>query len=372
MFKKIEALSVLIGTIIGAGVLGIPYVVMRSGFSIGLFHLIFLAILMILAGLYLGEIALRTKGAHQLTGYAEKYLGKTGKKLMMLAFAFGIYSALLAYLTGEGISISHLIFGSSNNAFLMGIIFWVCLSTLSYFGLKSLRKGETLGVSAIIILIFLILILFWNKIDVSNLSYANYQNFFVPFGVILFAYLGFSTIPEAKAILGKDKGDIKRIIIGANLLVFVVYTLFALVVLGSLGISTPQIATISLGKIFILLGIFTMLTSYLALSVALIDMFKLDYKMSHAKSWILTSILPFIIYIFLELFNIANFTKILGIGGTISGGLTAILIVLMAEKAKKKGDVKPEYSIPLPKIIKWAIIVIFTLGALFEIFPNLI
>jgi amino acid permease len=53
MNKTFIALCTLIGSAIGAGVLGIPYVIMRSGFSIGLFHLIFIAIIMTITMLYL-------------------------------------------------------------------------------------------------------------------------------------------------------------------------------------------------------------------------------------------------------------------------------------------------------------------------------
>ena len=77
--KAILAASTLIGTIIGAGIFGIPYVVVKSGFPIGLTHILIIAILTIITMLYLGEIALRTKENCHLAGYAEKYLGKKGK-----------------------------------------------------------------------------------------------------------------------------------------------------------------------------------------------------------------------------------------------------------------------------------------------------
>ena len=74
----IAGLAILIGTAIGAGILGIPYVVAKSGFLIGLGYIILLGLIILLVNLYLGEIILRTKGKHQLGGYAKKYLGKTG------------------------------------------------------------------------------------------------------------------------------------------------------------------------------------------------------------------------------------------------------------------------------------------------------
>ena len=87
----------LTGTIIGAGILGLPYVFSQSGYLMGLFWLLFLGGVVLYVFLCLGEVALRTRVDHQLPGYAKKYLGKWGERIMIFAFLFGVYSALLAY-----------------------------------------------------------------------------------------------------------------------------------------------------------------------------------------------------------------------------------------------------------------------------------
>ncbi len=367
MSKLIFAVAALIGTIIGAGVLGIPYVIVQSGFGIGFFHLVLILVMMVITMLYLGEIALRTKTNHHLAGYAEKYLGKKGKILMFLSLIFGIYSAILAYLIAEGESWSFLLFNTTQYEFYAGLIFWLVLSAITYFGLKAMEEGEVIGVMLIFLMIISIVVLFWNKIDAGNLSYVNMKNFFVPFGVILFAYLGFTAIPEIERILGKEKRLMKKTIISANLIAFVIYTIFALVVVGVKGAETPELATLALGKPFVLLGIATMFTSYLALSIALIDTMRFDFSFSKRKAWLSVISAPIIIYTILQFFNIASFVKILGIGGVISGGLTAILILFMARNAKKLGDREPEYSIPYSRILTWILLVIFAVGTILEL-----
>ncbi|MDD5700303.1 MAG: aromatic amino acid transport family protein, partial [Candidatus Nanoarchaeia archaeon] len=190
MVKFITAASVLIGTIIGAGYLGIPYVVAQSGFPLGLINLAVVCAILLLTMLYLGEISLRTKERHQLPGYAEKYLGKKGKILMFFALVIGIYSALLAYLIAEGESWSVLLFGSTAYSLHISLIFWLILSLMSYFGLKAVEEADLVGISLVAIMIISLVVLFWNRIDVSNLNHVSPKNFFVPFGVILFAFLG--------------------------------------------------------------------------------------------------------------------------------------------------------------------------------------
>ncbi|MAG37915.1 hypothetical protein CMI45_00810 [Candidatus Pacearchaeota archaeon] len=365
--KTFTAIATLMGTAIGAGILGIPYVASLSGFPIALVHLIVIGALVLLTVLYLGEIGLRTKKNHQLPGYAELYLGKKGKNLMILAFAFGIYAALIAYLIGESQSLSFIFFDSAKYSLSLGFAFWLILSLVTYRGLKSLEQGEKLGVSAIIILIVAIAVLTWKNISPQNISYINPQNFFVPFGVILFAYLGFAATPEVERILKNNKKSVFKSLITAYILIFLIYTVFTFVVLGSQGLGTTEIATLSLGKIFILLGMFTMLTSYLGLSIAMIDTLKFDYNFSKNKAWLLTSLPPLAFFVFLELFSLSSFSKALGIGGALSGGLTAILILLMIKSAKQKGKRVPEYSMPYSKLLTWILIAIFTIGAIFEI-----
>lgn len=365
--KTFIATCTLIGSAIGAGVLGIPYVVMQSGFPIGLIHLIFIAIILSITMLYLGEIALRTKSSHQLSGYAEKYLGKWGKKLMFISLAFGIFAAILAYLIGEGQSLSYMIFSNTDYSLYLALAFWFFMAMLTRLGLKALKKGEEIGVILILVLIISITIFSINKIDISNLTYTNPQNFLTPFGVILFAFLAFANLSEVEEELGKDKHLLKRVIIIAHIVIFVAYLLFTIAVLGWKGSLTPPLSTLALGKPFVLLGMFTMFTSYLALSIALIDALRFDYKLSKNKSWLIVSISPLILYLILTFANSTNFTNILGIGGVISGGLTAVLILLMIPKAKAHGDRKPEYNMPYSKLLTIILTIIFIIGALVEI-----
>ncbi len=370
MVKTIHAASTLIGTIIGAGIFGIPYVAMKSGFAVGLIHIILVGILMIILMLYLGEIALRTKQNHHLTGYAEKYLGKKGKIIMLISLVFGIYAAILAYMIGVGESLSYLFFNSSSYTLHFGIIFWIIMSSLCLLGLKVLDQGEFIGVITIIILVIGMAFFFFNKIDISNLTQnpdANYLNYLAPFGVVLFAFLGYTTIPEVKKILEKRKNKMKKSIILANIIAGFIYILFALIVIGVNGEKTPQIATIALGKPFMLLGILTMSTSYLALSVSLIDSLQLDFRQKKSKAWLYTISLPLLLFIILVLTKSASFTKVLGIGGVITGGLTSILILAMIHRAKYLGDRKPEYSMPVSKFLTLILIIIFIIGTIAEI-----
>ncbi|MBS3077950.1 hypothetical protein J4412_00395 [Candidatus Pacearchaeota archaeon] len=361
------ASSILIGSCIGAGVLGIPYVASKSGFLIALFYIFFVGGIILLINLYLGEVALRTNGTHQLSGYTEKYLGTKWRKLMEFAFIFGVYSAIVAYLIGMGESLSFLIFKTLDYSIYFGIFSGFVMMFLLWKGVQGLKRFEKFGVIIVLALLMFILILFTPLIYIENLSSLNFQNIFLPFGVVLFALLSFSAIPLVVHVLRKKKNLLKKVIITSSVVSIIFYSLFAFVVVGFKGGGTPEIATLALGAIFIFLGLFTMFTSYLSIGNALEENFKFDDLMKKKKSWFLASVIPVAIYILISFTNLFSFTKVLSIGGIISGGLTAILILFMAKSAKKKSDRKPEYSIPLNWIVIIFAILVFGIGVVREV-----
>jgi len=357
----------LTGTIVGAGILGLPYVFSKSGFLVGLFWLITLGAVMIYVNLTLGEISLRTRGEHQLSGYAEKYLGKWGKGLMFFAMIFGVYSALLAYLVGEGESLSKIIPGNIN-PIIFGAIFWLIMTLLLQEGLRGLKKVETWGVIAIIIVIAGIFIRFVQFVKIENLSTWNNEYFVLPIGVVLFAMLGFTSIPELrKEIEGQEKLLKKAIIIG-TLIPVILYIIFSGIFMGVLGTNITEIATLSFGPLMTILGIFTMLTSYFVLSFSLKDTFKYDMKTNKKIRFILVSLVPLLLYAITTQFTFISFTLILGIGGVISGGLTGILILLIAKRAKNttRNNKKPEIQMPINWFLIILLSIIFIAGIILE------
>ena len=114
-----------------------------------------------------------------------------------------------------------------------------------------------------------------------------------------------------------------------------------------------------------------MFTYYIALGNALDENFRIDDRMSRRRSWFFSAIAPILIFVFIKTLarDFFSFTKILGIGGVVSGGLIAIISLLMVKRAKKYGDRKPEYSIPINWFIVVVLALIFVGGVFIEIMP---
>jgi amino acid permease len=363
------ASSMIAGTCIGAGFLGIPFVASRAGFFVALAYLIIFLGVVLLINLYIGEIILRTKGNHQLAGYANKYLGKKGKFVMLLATKFTIYSAIVAYLIGVGESISFLFFGNVGYYIVIGVLFGGVMSFFVWKGVSSLKFIEKAGVITSLAILFLISIMFFNKIDTANLFVFNSSYALLPFGVILFSMMSFFSIPHAKIILKNNRNLMKKAIIIGTCIPAVFYTIFTLVVVGYMGSETPQIATFALGGIFVFMGIVTMVTSYISLANALKHNYMFDYKISKRKAWFRACIIPIFVFLFIQIFGgLFSFIRVISIGGVVSGGVIGILVLMINKRAEKRGDRHPEFFVPINNWIVRILSFVFILGIFLELF----
>ena len=369
------ASATLMGTIVGAGVLGIPYAIAQSGLLIGIIHLLVLGLTILILHLCIGEISLRTKGIHQLSGYMEKYLGKPGKYFMMLSMMIGIYGALTAYILGQGEIFSTIIGGQP---FLYSLAFFLLASAILYHGIKATGRAELAITALMVITIFLIGAFAYDKINPTYLAGMHLKNFFLPYGVILFAFVGTAAIPELRLELAKDKHKLKKAIIIGSITPIVLYFIFTLIVLGIVGLANfnilgpnERIATVALSIFsepylaFIanIFAAFAMLTSFLGLGLALKEMYLYDCGISKHASFFLTITPPLII----ASLGLTSFIAVIAFAGAVAGGIDGILIMLAYWKAKKNGERKPEYSLSISRTLTIVLILMFTFGIIYQL-----
>ncbi len=338
--RFLEAVATLIGTTIGAGVLGIPYVVAKSGLAVGLLHIAIIGTAIILLNLLLGEVVLKTKSSHQLAGYAGKYLGPKGRRIMTLTLLFGIYGAMVAYIIGVGEAM-HAIWPQIA-AFPGSILFFSAAITVLYFGYRAFEESELALSSALLIVISAIIAaaVFSSKFSQANFTGTSLQNIFLPYGVVLFAFLGAVAVPSMKEELAGNKNLLRKAIIIGGLIPILLYALFAIAVVGVSGAQTSGIATISLGQqlgaasavLANLFAILAMGTSFIALGFALKQMFFHDYGLDQKDAWGIACGVP----LFAFLFGLKDFIGVIGVVGAIAGGVEGILIIAMHRKAQKR------------------------------------
>ena len=158
----------------------------------------------------------------------------------------------------------------------------------------------------------------------------------------------------------------KKSIIISSIIPIIIYSAFSLVVDGNFT-NIPQIATLALGNIFIILGVLSMFTAYFSTSLTLKDSLQMDHRHHPMTAWFLAICLPFIIFLGVVNYGFLQFVDILGIGGIVLGGIYGIMTLIMVHKAKKYGDRKPEFSTISNWAISTAITLLFIAGIVWTI-----
>jgi len=386
LFKKFEiyfsASTILTGTILGAGIFSLPYVFLKSGSYIFLFYLILATLISTITHLVFGESLLRTKGEHRFIGLAEIYLGPWAKKLVTLTTFISIGGCLLAYLILGG----QFIYNFSNiiqkpiDLNLAVLILWIIGSLGVILGIRFISIGEALGAILIVFLIFVFFALGIPHLNINSLSAVNFKEFFLPYGVLLFALSGGSAVPEIfnyfrKKSLTPHEINFKKPIIWGSIIPAILYLMFILGVIGILGhqnISWDVIPELINKKLFLglatdLLGILLILTSYFILALNFQNALIFDLKIKKGLAWLIPVFLPLILY----QLGIHNFIKVISFLGAAILGIESLLNFLIHKKAQEKGNQIPPYSLKISRVIRIILITLLICGAVFEIINNL-
>ena len=367
----IRSTSVLVGTIVGAGIFGLPYAFAQSGFIVGLVYLLILAVVFLLINFCYAEVILRTKDDLEMSGYVDRYLGKKGKVIITLSLVLGIYGALTAYLIGVGeflYSLLNPLIGGSQ--VFWSLVFWAIASLLILKGIGIVSRVEVFMALGLIFIVFFVFSLSYPYIDLNNLKTFNLQNLFFPYGVVLFALGGASALPTMRRILAQRAHLMKKSMILGITIPVLIYVIFCFSVIGVSGLSTTETALTGLakftnGKILLIGGIFgilAMTTSFLSLGFILRELIHRDYKIPLIPAWCLTVIIP----VFLFLLGLRSFILVIGFAGGVLSGIQGIVLIVTYYRAKKQGNRTPEFSFNLNKSIAYFIYLIFIFGIVYQ------
>lgn len=381
----LRAITTLVGMIIGVGFFGVPYVVAQAGWGIGIFYFVLLGGVITIVHLMYGEIILRTAADHRFVGFVGKYCGRYIKRAAVFTSTFGFWTAIVAYIILGGRFLYLLlapIFGGSE--FSYQLAFFIILGALIYKGIKIVTKIELILTGILILFIIILILGGLPKFDLDKIVLVNFSNFFLPYGVILFALSGAPAIPEIRDILAGHRegterprrslrsnfGQMKKIIIFGSVLAIIITLLFALVTIGVVDkVSEDAISGLAgvLGSWVIvfgsLMGFLAVATSFLVLGLNLQEQFLYDLHRSKILSFGLAIIVPFLIFLFLT----RDFIRIIGFAGAVFTALDTALLVAIWLRARRLGNRQPEYSLRIGKLVGWILIGLFVLGAIYEI-----
>ena len=344
MIKFFKGLGIIVGLMFGAGIFALPFVVLKAGIFWGTVHLVIASAIMLTLLFLYAEVAYYTEGHHRFAGYVELILGRKTKLLSFFITVVSYYGILLAYGVLAGLFLSNF-FGGSFSA-LLSFLFFVFGAFFIFLKLEKIAMVN----------FYLTIPLFGFVVYfvVASLPFVRFENFFenfgflslnadwfLPYGVWLFALSALAAIPETKDIFKNSPlKDFKKVILWSVLLSAFFYCLFIFAILGVSGDNTSEDAFSGVlgvlgGGIILagsLMGFLAVFTSFLSLGADLRDMFRFDFGFKKITAWLFVVVPPVVLFYL----GFQDFTKILGLVGSVGVGVMGTLVVLMAHKARKK------------------------------------
>ena len=315
-----------------------PYLAEMNGI-IGAFAILTIAFVSsIILHLMIAELSIKSGQDGQIISVFSKYLF-TGKKKAVMTMAFFIimmlvlFTNLAAYIEGAQEIISPLIGVSPIFA---RLIFYVVAASVVLFGLKAVGVSEKIAVAIIYALIFILSASsFFNISNPLPIKPGSINAALAYFGMAMFAFSAFFSVPQA--VKGLD-GDTKKIKKAVILGMMNNYILIILITVSSL-LSSAEITEVAMvgwsrgigkwaelvGSIFTLLA---MVTTYWSISLALSDIVEEQTRMSKRLCWIIAT-LPSLLLTLLPMGGFMEFMRL-------AGGLIAIIVAVMVIPAFRK------------------------------------
>ncbi|HXV26414.1 MAG TPA: aromatic amino acid transport family protein, partial [Candidatus Paceibacterota bacterium] len=363
-----HAAAVLVGTMVGVGIFGIPYAFARSGFLIGTAWLVGIAAVSALFGLMFTELMLRTPGEHrQLAGYAEFWLGAWGRRLITFCNVLGIYGALLAYTIVIGPYLHNVLsqFFAIDPQF-YSILFTMAAAPVILFRLRTVAAVETALTVLFVLIMLFIAVAGAPHISAENYLSVNHASWFLPYGVLLFAFAGMTSMPIMRRLLSGREAQVGPAVLWAVGVVAVLYLAFAAVVVG---ISGPVTSPDALSGLFefvglpivivgSLLGILTIATSYIMLGTAMMEIFNLDYRFRLPSSWLLSVVPPFLLFFS----GLRNFIDVIATVGAVAIGLQSVVFIRAYLLSRRSAGREPELVLGIPAAVWYVLMAAFAAG----------
>lgn len=368
-----RASGLMVGSIVGAGIFGLPYAFAQSGAGVGAAWLLGIGAISLASFLMYAEVVLQTPGTHRLGGYAERYLGPAWKSVATVVLAAAQVGAMLAYAVLGGrflLSLLGPLFGGTE--LLYALLMVAAVGAFTWRGTKFAARAEGVVVGILLFLFVLATLASLPSVAVTHLFAIHWENALLPYGVILFALSGIGAIPEMKDALGaKDVRRLPHAVTFGLATIVGLYLAFSLAVVGVTGADTTPTAfaglSAALGPAFqvisALLGSLTIFSIFSMTSLQLQNALAVDMRVPRHVSWALAVLVPGLLYVV----GLREFIGIIGFVGAVFSGFLGILVVALYERMRRSPVCYEHACLNVPTPIAVLVAALFAWGVLREL-----
>ncbi len=347
-----EASSIIAGYGVGGGVMAVPFLTSLSGF-VPFFGVLAVAFFFsIVLHLMLAEISIRDTTSDQLVELIGKYYYRgPGSNVIIWALFVLLFSSILtslaAYVSGSGEILNDL---SGIPTWAGQLVFYVIAAGVVLFGLKSIGLSEKFAVLIILVIIGILVVaslrLPFRPVWVGT---GGGNAWLALFGMVMYSFLAPFAVPQVVRGLSWNQKLIPKSIITGIFINFCIITLVSLMATG-VSEEVTRVAISGWGKalggwahsfggLFIL---FAMLTSYWAVSYALVVILQERLGIGNRIAWLLATLPTLLV-------SLAGLTDFMGFMRYTAGvaGIVVILMVIPTLRGiRKHGEIKnPEWKL---------------------------
>ena len=371
-----EATALMVGAGVGAGIMAVPYLAQRVGL-LGLALILPLAwAASALVHLMLAEVLFRTGRNLQIVELMRLYVlrGRAGKWILWAIFtllSIAFLANLAAYVSGAGEIVAGL---AGIDRRVAELFVYVVSAGVVFFGLAGVGLAERFGALLLAGLVAALAVgAIGIPLDAPLRPAGPPAAWLALYGMVMYAYWTFYSVPQVVKGLGTDRQAAVRAIC-AGLAINGVLT--AIVALVALGISSEvtEVAIIGIaarlgswaGVAGSLLVVAALVTSYWSVSLALADILRERTGIPVRLAWLLAT-LPSLLVLWIGAWQFLEWLRL-------AAGATAIVVGLitvpMYRAAQKMGAVRdPAWSLgrwgsPLMLALALLSLVLMAVGSL--------
>lgn len=335
IMRVISGTFLIAGTMIGAGMLGIPLVTGVSGFWPGILVTTIVWFFMYCTGLLFLEVTLWMPDGSNVLSIAGRFLGKGGRLISGGMFIFLYYSLMIAYFAAGAplLADAFSILGFNVTGWEMFALFGFLFGVIVAIGPKSIDRVNIMMSVAMIAAWFTLIGSGGDEVDNVRLKMTKWSAMFMAMPVLFSAFGFHNVIPSLCTYLKRDKKSLRFAVFWGSFLPLVVYIVWQWLVIGAVpkeillktleeGIPiTTAFGAVTGNPMFVMVGrffaFFAIVTSTLGVAFSMVDFLGDGFNVEERKglSRVALTLLTFVPPFILATLNPGVFTTALGVAG---------------------------------------------------------
>ncbi len=299
----VSGMLLITGTSIGAGMLALPVVTGLAGFLPALAINFICSFFMMVTGLLFLEAILWSHDGANVLSLSEHFLGKWGKFVAGVTFLFLYYCLMVSYFAGGSPALASLLSLGTGNPIAAPwnyVLFTGLFGAFVLLGTKAVDRVNWLLMIGLVLSFLLLIMAGSQAIQPSLLKRADW-NLSLAAAPILFGAYGYhNLLPSLSTYLKRHVNHLRFSIVFGTMIPFVVYSVWQLMIIGTLTLEEIQTADLNgepitqtlqtivghpwlalFGEFF---GFFALVTSFLGVSLSMVD-FLGDGIGIHRRGW---------------------------------------------------------------------------------------